>query len=180
MFRGSCGWWIWTINLLPYFFLKNISCQFIGQIISGDDNLPKQDDIGERWRRRKHELQVLAGAGIESGDKVGDRPGTLGSNENNGMEEGGEFESEDEFYKQVKQQRASMCCQIKDVWKACHSCLGLILRVKRRLIFWICVVICLFLLKMDKVSYFLSWRYGTHSGLLVFPSPPFQFVCSAL
>ncbi|KAG5517181.1 hypothetical protein RHGRI_037818 [Rhododendron griersonianum] len=74
------------------------------KIISGDDDLPKRDDIGER--RRKHELRVLAGAEVESGDEVGDGPGTLGSDEDKNME-CGESESEDDLYKQVKQQRAS-------------------------------------------------------------------------
>ncbi|KAE9462039.1 hypothetical protein C3L33_06073, partial [Rhododendron williamsianum] len=64
------------------------------KIISGDDDLPKRDDIGER--RRKHELRVLAGAEVESGDEVGDGPGTLGSDEDKNME-CGESESEDDL-----------------------------------------------------------------------------------
>ncbi|XP_058196140.1 protein THALLO isoform X1 [Rhododendron vialii] len=80
------------------------------KIISGDDDLPKRDDIGER--RRKHELRVLAGAGVESGDEVGDGPGTLGSDEDKNMEFG-ESESEDDLYKQVKQQRASKLAAAK-------------------------------------------------------------------
>lgn len=66
------------------------------KIVSGDDDLPKRDDIGER--RRKHELRVLSGAGIVSGDDVGDGPGTVGNNEDNDV---------DDFYKQVEQQRAA-------------------------------------------------------------------------
>ncbi|KAL7219600.1 hypothetical protein ACSBR2_012622 [Camellia fascicularis] len=78
------------------------------KVVSGDDDLPQRDDIGER--RRKLELRVLAGAGIKSGDDVDDGPGNLESDGDTDMEEedeeeGGEFESDDEFYKQVKQQR---------------------------------------------------------------------------
>ncbi|PKI63782.1 hypothetical protein CRG98_015766 [Punica granatum] len=75
------------------------------KIISGDDDLPRRDDIGER--RRKHELQVLAGAGIEPEDEAGiaDSPprADLGSDSENSVSE----ESGDEFYEQVKQQRAA-------------------------------------------------------------------------
>ncbi|KAL3724314.1 hypothetical protein ACJRO7_029478 [Eucalyptus globulus] len=72
------------------------------KVISGDDDLPRRDDIGER--RRKHELQVLAGAGVKSEDDLSDKDGNL---EANGCEESESEESADEFYKQVKQQQAA-------------------------------------------------------------------------
>ncbi|XP_072955116.1 protein THALLO isoform X2 [Typha angustifolia] len=80
---------------------------------SGDDDLPKRDNIGER--RRKHELRVLARVGTKSLDDDDD-------DDNEDMEDGdghleGESmdlipqddetgESEDEFYKEVKRRRA--------------------------------------------------------------------------
>ncbi|KAK3221071.1 hypothetical protein Dsin_015041 [Dipteronia sinensis] len=78
------------------------------KVISGDDDLPKRDDIGER--RRKHELRVLAGAGIKSkddDDDAGDELGTLIMMKMVTWRREIQVESEDEFYKQVKQQRAA-------------------------------------------------------------------------
>ena len=80
------------------------------KIVSGEDDLPKRDDIGER--RRKHELRVLAGAGIEpmEGGDGEDDDGTVGVDKDaDDMDDNdnGTEESEDEFYKQVKQQRAA-------------------------------------------------------------------------
>ncbi|KAI4299967.1 hypothetical protein L6164_033388 [Bauhinia variegata] len=77
------------------------------KVISGDDDLPKRDDIGER--RRKHELRVLAGAGIKSEDYVEDEISDLGTDEaaeDDDDDSAGEG-SEDELYKQVKEQRAA-------------------------------------------------------------------------
>ncbi|XP_030492048.2 protein THALLO [Cannabis sativa] len=76
------------------------------KVVSGDDDLPKRDDIGER--RRRHEVNVLQRAGIEAEDDGGDE---IGAVETDGddveMDDEGESEegSEDEFYNQVKQQR---------------------------------------------------------------------------
>ncbi|XVF30491.1 hypothetical protein REPUB_Repub16aG0062600 [Reevesia pubescens] len=79
------------------------------KVISGDDDLPKRDDIGER--RRKHELRVLAGAAVKSEDDHGGEYDTFEDDEAIHVEENGDTEdtedSEDEFYKQVKQQRAA-------------------------------------------------------------------------
>ncbi|XP_022743120.1 something about silencing protein 10-like isoform X3 [Durio zibethinus] len=83
------------------------------KVVSGDDDLPKRDDIGER--RRKHELRVLAGAAVKSEDDHGgeydtfEDDGGISVKEENGDTEDTEDteDSEDEFYKQVKQQRAA-------------------------------------------------------------------------
>lgn len=84
-------------------------------MVSGDDDLPKRDDIGER--RRKHELRVLAGAGIESENGVedevgnvdadGDEVGTVDADGDTDMEDGDIVDSEVEYYKQVEKRRAA-------------------------------------------------------------------------
>lgn len=76
------------------------------KVISGDDDLPRRDDIGER--RRKHELRVLRGAGIKSKDDQDDEPGTIdsdGVDEMNGGDD--EMDSDLEFYKQAQRERAA-------------------------------------------------------------------------
>lgn len=73
------------------------------QIISGDDDLPVRDDIGER--RRKHELRVLAGAGIKSDDDVDDEPENVDADGAIDMEEDDGSESDFELYKGIETQR---------------------------------------------------------------------------
>ncbi|TKY59141.1 Something about silencing protein 10 [Spatholobus suberectus] len=79
------------------------------KVVSGDDDLPKRDDIGER--RRKHELRVLAGAGIKTeddDDDGDDQMDDLGPNEVTDEDDDvGSGDSENEFYKQVEQLRAA-------------------------------------------------------------------------
>ena len=70
-------------------------------MISGDDDLPKRDDIGER--RRKHELRVLAGAGINSEDDVVDEVDNFEVDGDDDMGDGDTGDSEDEYYKQAEQ-----------------------------------------------------------------------------
>lgn len=110
---GSCSCYTWAIILLRCFFIINYPCNFALQIVSGDDDLPKRDDIGER--RRKHELRVLSGAGIVSGDDVGDGPGTVGNNEDNDV---------DDFYKQVEQQRAAKLAAKSEMYANTFSMLS--------------------------------------------------------
>ncbi|OEL22427.1 hypothetical protein BAE44_0016556 [Dichanthelium oligosanthes] len=73
------------------------------KFVSGDDDLPKRDNIGER--RRKHELHVLSRVGANS---LEDDHELLedGDNTEDGHElpEDGDV-SEDEFYQDVKRQR---------------------------------------------------------------------------
>ncbi|KAL0432894.1 UNVERIFIED_CONTAM: Something about silencing protein 10 [Sesamum latifolium] len=79
------------------------------KVISGDDDLPKRDDIGER--RRKHELRVLAGAGITSVDDVEGETGNLSSDGvadvNGESDSGSDSDSDLEYYKQVERQHAA-------------------------------------------------------------------------
>lgn len=81
-------------------------CISFWQLISGDDDLPKRDDIGER--RRNHELRVLAGAGIKSNDNSDDEPNAQDVDGSADMEVDNATESESEsdleFYKQVEAQ----------------------------------------------------------------------------
>ncbi|KAJ0239809.1 Uncharacterized protein HA466_0225350 [Hirschfeldia incana] len=80
--------------------------------VSGDDDLPQRDDIGER--RRKFELKVLAGAGVKSEEDGKNESEVFASDDdsdkdddgdNDMVDSDGESEGEDEFYKQVKQNK---------------------------------------------------------------------------
>ncbi|GFP97294.1 something about silencing protein 10 [Phtheirospermum japonicum] len=76
------------------------------KVISGDDDLPRRDDIGER--RRKHELRVLAGAGINSGDDVkDDETANLSSDEDADVNGESDSDQDLELYNQVAQNHAA-------------------------------------------------------------------------
>ncbi|XP_022155425.1 something about silencing protein 10 [Momordica charantia] len=85
------------------------------KVVSGDDDLPTRDDIGER--RRRYELQMLARAGTKSkndssaleGDSDGDSDGDVKGNDE-------VIDSEDDFYKQVKQQRAAKLAAKSEIY----------------------------------------------------------------
>ncbi|KAJ9188987.1 hypothetical protein P3X46_000331 [Hevea brasiliensis] len=86
------------------------------KVISGDDDVPKRDDIGER--RRKHELKVLAGAGIKSEDDAVNELGALETDEASDMEEDGDAGvSEDEFYKETKEKRDAKIAAKAKIYK---------------------------------------------------------------
>ena len=62
----------------------------------------------------------MAGAGIKSeDDDAGDELGTPNSDEDGDMEEGDTGESEDEFYKQVKRQRAAKHAAKAEIYTRC-------------------------------------------------------------
>ncbi|XP_068665221.1 protein THALLO isoform X2 [Aristolochia californica] len=77
------------------------------KVVSGDDDLPARDDIGEK--RRKYELKVLAKAGVQtsdfgdSDDEPSQKNGGAMDADDHGFSES--QESEDEFYKEAKRQR---------------------------------------------------------------------------
>ncbi|KAH6834443.1 hypothetical protein C2S53_004178 [Perilla frutescens var. hirtella] len=86
---------------------SKISQQLKRKVISGDDDIPKRDDIGER--RRKYELRVLAGAGIKYGDGVENAEVETGNLSSDGADANGESGSDPdlELYQEVKRQRAA-------------------------------------------------------------------------
>ena len=76
------------------------------KVMSGDDDLPKRDDIGER--RRKHENRVLASAGIQSDDDELQNDETTLDGVNDTNEDGEtdpETESETDLYEETKIKR---------------------------------------------------------------------------
>ncbi|XP_022571734.2 something about silencing protein 10 isoform X2 [Brassica napus] len=90
---------------------KLVSTKRKPKTVSGDDDLPQRDDIGER--RRKFELKVLSGAGVKSEEDGKNESEVFGSDDNDKDGDGdndmvdsdSESEGEDEFYKQVKQNK---------------------------------------------------------------------------
>ncbi|PHT34790.1 hypothetical protein CQW23_26590 [Capsicum baccatum] len=73
-------------------------------VISGDDDLPKRDDIGER--RRKHELRVLAGAGVEPSDVFKDETGDH-ANDDVATSDDSVIDPDLEFYREVEKNHSA-------------------------------------------------------------------------
>ncbi|KAJ3704571.1 hypothetical protein LUZ61_008276 [Rhynchospora tenuis] len=74
------------------------------KLASGDDDLPKRDDIGER--RRKHELRVLGKIGTDNDNEDDGNHDDHDDNDDEEVSEDDDDVSEDEFYKQAKRKRA--------------------------------------------------------------------------
>jgi len=73
------------------------------KFVSGDDDLPKRDNIGER--RRKHELHVLSRVGANSLEDDHELPEDGDNTEDDHeLPEDGDY-SEEDFYEDVKRQR---------------------------------------------------------------------------
>ena len=78
----------------------------------------KRVDIGKRWR--KHEFQVLAGAGIKSEDDVWDEVDNFEVDADADMGGGNTGDSEDEYYKPIEQRRAAkLAAKAEYVFKVC-------------------------------------------------------------
>ena len=93
-------------------------------MISGVDDLPQRNDIGER--RRKHELRVLVVAGIKSEDDVGegdvvDEVDNFEVDGDADMGDGDTGDSKDEYYKQAEQRRAAKLAAKAEMYSGCVS-----------------------------------------------------------
>lgn len=83
--------------------------QSFWKVPSGDDDfdLAKRNDAAERLR--KYLPLPLAGAGTISKDDVGHEVDNIEANGNLDMGNGDTGDSDDEYYKQFEEQRASRC-----------------------------------------------------------------------
>ncbi|KAJ4828099.1 hypothetical protein Tsubulata_034463 [Turnera subulata] len=101
-----------TYMLCLYISASESNSTFCNHVISGDDDLPKRDGIGER--RMKFEMGALARTGVTFEDAAGNELDDEHVDEASDTDEDGDEEEDgnsgdsgDEFYKQVEQQRAA-------------------------------------------------------------------------